>query len=169
NLALGGLQKLFRGHDMVVGIAKNLSAGVDQVADNRSISDDAGIVLGVGGSRGSVPELAQIAVTAHVFNVFLLLEPFGKDDEIDRLAAVVETRDAPENLLMSVKIEIFSADDLQDIADGAVVPKHAAQHAALGFFALRRETVGSFLIRRHGAPTCAKGNGKPCPGKLELS
>ena len=70
------------------------------------------------------------------------------------------------DLLVGVRIEIFLADDLQDVADDAVIPHHAAQDRSLGFLALRRQPVSTGLVGRHGHPEPARA-GEPnqvgCP------
>ena len=52
---------------------------------------------------------------------------------------------------MGVEVEVVrSRDDLHDVADDGVVAQHAAEDAALGFAALRRQAIGSGDIGRHG-------------------
>ena len=46
--------------------------------------------------------------------------------------------DALEDFLMRVGVKIVVTDDLDDVADDAIVAQHAAEHAALGFAVVRR-------------------------------
>ena len=118
---------------------------MDQVANDGLVADDLGVVLGIRGGRRSFPQFAEVAVAADVLDVLVRGQPLGEDDQVDRLTLVVEHTDAIVDLLMGVGVEvdIVLAEDLHHIADDDVVAQHAAQHAALGFAALRREAVGT--------------------------
>ena len=58
---------------------------------------------------------------------------------------------------MGVGVEVFFADDLQDVADDGVVAQHAAQSAALGVTAVRRQTVRGPLVRHPTLPAPHSG------------
>src|SRR5947207_1551507 len=72
-------------------------------------------------------------------------------NQVGRVAPVVEDGDGLVDFLVSVGVEVVFAEDLQDVADDAVVAEHAAQDAAFRLTALRRQTVDPSLVR-HGSP-----------------
>ena len=137
DLAFGRFQQLVGRLGLVVGVAEDLSAGVDQVADDCLVADDAGVVLGVGSGRGGVPELGQVGVAADVLDLLLFAQVLGQGNQIDRVAAVIQGHDGLVNFDVMVEVEILGAEDLDDVADDAVVAQHASHHAALGFSTLR--------------------------------
>ena len=155
---------------LVVGVAEDFVAGVDQVADDRLFADDLGVILDVGRRRGRFPQLGEIGIAADVLDVFLLPQPFGQRDQVDRVGFVVEGEDALVDLLVGVEVEVFGADELDDVVDDDVVAKHAAEEAALGVPAMRR---GAFVGHDGDSGICsqkAKANsarGRSCRGSLE--
>src|SRR5258708_3109853 len=67
------------------------------------------------------------------------------------MALVIELGNGVEYLLMGVGVEVLGADDLEDVADDAIIPQHAPQDAPLRVPVLGRQAVPSSLGRRHGS------------------
>src|SRR5260221_10444570 len=100
NLAFGRFEHLVGWRDVIVSVAEHFVAGVDQAADDGLVADDARVVLGVGGGGSGVPQLGEIGWAADILDVLLGGEPFGDDDQIDGMTAVVKRPNALEDLLV---------------------------------------------------------------------
>ena len=154
DLPLGVAEQFVGRLDLVVGVAEDFVAGVDQVADDRLLADDLGVVLDVGRRRGRVPQLGEVRVAADVLDVLLLPQPFGQRDQVDRVGLVVEGEDALEDFLVGVEVEVFGADELDDVVDDDVVAEHAAEDAALGVAAVRGGAVVGHDMTRTSVSDC---------------
>ncbi len=153
NLALSRFQEFIGRHRLIVGVAKDFVAGMDQIANDGLVANDAGVILGIGGSRRRVPEFGQIGIAADVFEMLLFFEVIRQEDEVNRLALVVELGDAVEDFLVAVGVKRFrTVDDLNNVADNGIVTQHAAQDAAFGIAVLRWKAIGNLTIRSHEPP-----------------
>lgn len=54
-LRFGALDHLVGGHRLLVGVAEDVVAGTDQVADQRFVANDLTVILGVGRGRRGLP------------------------------------------------------------------------------------------------------------------
>ena len=125
----------------------------------RPVADDPGVVFGVGGGGGGVPQLRQISVAADVLDLAALLQLLGQQHHIDGLAAlVVKGDDCLMDFLMGVGVEILGAQQLHDDADNAVLAQHTAEDATFRLPTLRRQTFRPGAFRRHW-PTSLRGAG----------
>ena len=73
-------------HALIEGVFLNLGAGMDQMADDRLLPDDLGVVLGIAQGRGGFPQIDQVGMAADVGDQFLFVEIVGQGDGIGRLA-----------------------------------------------------------------------------------
>src|SRR5262249_43209948 len=104
--ALGRAQELFGRLRLVVGVAKDFGAGVNEVTGDRLIADDPGVILGVRGGRGRIPQLGQVDVAANVLELFELAQSLPQDDHVNGMTVVVDLLDRLEDLLVGVEVEV---------------------------------------------------------------
>src|SRR5262249_9067615 len=86
NPALGGVQELVGGLDQVLSIFLDFGAGVDEVADDGLVANDAGVILGVGGAGGGIPQLGEVDIAASLFQELFFPQIIGQRDGV-RLSA----------------------------------------------------------------------------------
>ena len=72
NLAFGRFEQLVGGHRLIVGVAQNFVARVDQIANDGFVADDVRVVFGVGGRRRGIPQFGQVSVAADVVELLAL-------------------------------------------------------------------------------------------------
>src|SRR4051812_20786968 len=89
NLPLGLAEHLIGWYGLVISITQDVGCGVDQLADETYVADDARIVFGLGGGGGGTPKTAEIGVTADVLDEFLFLEPLRQRHQIGGMALFV--------------------------------------------------------------------------------
>ena len=133
DLVLGRLEQLLGGELVGITVADDLGRAFDQLAVGRFFLDDVGVVLGVGGGGNAFDDLGEDVVTADLLELIALLQLFGEGDGVDRLAGVVEVSNGRVDHLMGIAVEVFGAQEDDDVVEGLVVEQDAAQDAPLGF------------------------------------
>ena len=92
-----------------------------RLRDDRLLADDLGVILRVGGARGGVPQLGEVAVAADVLDELLLLEVVGERDGIDGHAVVdVELGGGLVDLLVGEDVEVVGLEELHHVGDDAL-------------------------------------------------
>ena len=149
DFSFGSFQELFGRHALVVGVTQDFGAGVDQTADKSLVADNLGIIFGVGGGRGGIPQLGQVVIAPHVIDLFLLLQIVGQGDQIDGFALIeVEGMDCLKDFLMVVGVKVVDMENLNDVVDGVIVAQHTAENTALGVAVVRQKAfLGPFFVR----------------------
>ena len=106
DLPLGRFQQLLRGELIGIAVADDLGGAVDQLAADRLLAHDLGIVLGVGRVRDAVDDLAQRLVAADLLELVAPDQLVGQRDGVDPLAQVVQVADRLVDRLVRVPIEV---------------------------------------------------------------
>jgi hypothetical protein len=92
-----------------------LVGALDQLAADRLLADDLGVVLGVGRVRHAAEDLREGLVAADRLELAAAGQLLGQGDRVDRLAQVVEVADRPVDHLMGVAIEVLDLQQRDDL------------------------------------------------------
>ena len=136
-----GVELLFRRLDLVAGRkfgvalgghAGNVAADPDQVAAERQVIDRAGIVGGIGGRRGAVYQVRQIADPAQFRKAHVPGELLGHQDRLGQLTLADVTFDGREQTLVEGLEEMATLQIVADPLEGGVVIEQRAQQRLFG-------------------------------------
>ncbi|KAF0176541.1 MAG: Replicative DNA helicase [Caulobacteraceae bacterium] len=125
--------------------ARDLAADADELAAQREIVDEVGVVARLRGQPGGVlHEHQQVARAADLLQAALALEPLAQGEAVGELAAPDEIgthrKDAPVHGI----VEVVRLEPVADAVEGLVVEQDRAEQRLLGFEVVRRgvERVG---------------------------
>ena len=83
---LGGVEQFLGRLILIERILLHFGASVNEMANDRFLPDDLGIMLDVTDGRGGLPELGQVLVAAHVGDQALFVQIIGQRHRVGRLA-----------------------------------------------------------------------------------
>src|SRR6267378_711513 len=130
-----------------VSATNALGGGGDNGAQNVFVPDDLEVVTDVRGGRHEGEETRYQRRAADCFEQIPIAQHLGERDQIDRLAGVPKIDKDRVDSLVRGNVEVFLVNFLNDFGDR--VPRrdqHRAEHALLGFHAVRRCAVN--ILRR---------------------
>ena len=139
-LLLGRLD-LVLGGELGVALAScrgDLAADADQVAPQGQVIDRPGVVGGVGGRRGAVDQVGQVAHAAQFFETHVAGELLGQQDRFGELALADIAFDGGEQALVERFEEVARLQAVADPLEGGVVVEQRAEQRLLGLHIGRR-------------------------------
>ena len=107
--------------------------GLDEVAQDGFLFDDARVVADVGDARHAVHERGEIGRASGGFQLALAAQLFGEREQVDGLAGRAELDHAVEDAPVVIREKVFAAQGFQRRGQALVIEQNGAQDAALGF------------------------------------
>ena len=129
---LGGVVGLPGGALAAVADFGDAVAGFDDAAADGAVTDDLGVVLGVGGGGDGGDEFAEVDGAADFGEDAEFAEVVADGDLVGGLVAAVHVGDGAEHGFVLGAVEVFGGCDFEDFADGAFGEEHAAEDALFG-------------------------------------
>ncbi len=114
-------QQLLCGVLVGIAVADDLGGAVDQLAADRLLAHDPGVILGVGRVGTAVDDLGQRLVAADLLELVAADQLVGQGDRVDPLAQVVHVADRLVDRLVHVAIEVRDGQDRHDLVQDVVV------------------------------------------------
>jgi hypothetical protein len=106
----------------------DLAADADQVAAQGQVEDRPGVVADIGGGRGAVDQVGQVAQAAQLLEGRVVLELVGQQDRLGQLALADMGLDRLEQLGVERLVEMAALQAVgQPLIGGVVVQQHAQQ------------------------------------------
>ena len=101
------LEELLGREQVRVAVADDLGRALDELAADRFLADDLGVVLGVGRVGHAAGDLQQHLVAANQLELVAEGQLIGQRDGVNGLPLAVQVADRPIDELVSVTIEIL--------------------------------------------------------------
>ncbi|MNU94630.1 hypothetical protein D3C71_846170 [compost metagenome] len=147
------IEGLFRLFDLFVGgrlwvgrLLDHLAADTDEVATQRQVIDDAGVVGGVGRRRGAVDEVGQVAQAAELVEGRVLLEPLHQDGRLGQQALTDVILDRLEQPLMEGLVHMRAAQSVAQPLEHGVVEHQRAQQRLLRLQVVGHGRDGDLIV-----------------------
>ena len=105
------LEELLGGEEVGVAVADDVGRALDELAADRLLADDLGVVLGVGRVGDAVGDLQEHLVAADLLVLIAAGQLVGERHGVDGLAQVVEVADGPVDDLVRVAVEVLDAEE----------------------------------------------------------
>src|SRR4029077_958895 len=131
----------------IAGLLDDVGAGVDQRPQHRFVTNDAGVVLGVGGRGYLLAQLEQIGGAANSVKIAGIFKQLQQELQFDRFAVVVERDDVAVDAGVGVVVEVVGANNERDFVTHFGQEQQAAENGALGLNAARRLAVEKLAHR----------------------
>jgi len=116
----------------LLGRRGDLSADADQVPAQRQVIDGVGVVRGVGGRRGAVDKVGQVADAAQFFERRIAVELLGQQDRFGQLALADIVGDRLEQALVERLVEVLRLQVVAQPFESGVVVEQGAQQRLFG-------------------------------------
>ncbi|MCY1413274.1 hypothetical protein D9M71_287020 [compost metagenome] len=126
----------------VEGAVGDVAADADQLPQRGALADDVRVGLDVRHRRRVLRQLGEIGQAADLRQLAFLVQLLGQGDHVERLVALGELVDRPEDQSVVVAVEVAVGYRIQHPLPGVVVQHQAAQHRLLGFDRMRRNLEG---------------------------
>ncbi len=125
--------------DAAVGGGGDLAADADQVAAQGQVEDRAGVVADIGGGRGAVDQVGQVAQAAQFLEGRIVLELVRQQDGLGQLALADMGLDRLEQPLVEGLVEVAALQAVGQALIGRVVVQQHAQQRLFGLQVVRRD------------------------------
>ena len=125
DLLLGRLEELLGGEEVRVAVADDVGRALDELAADRLLADDLGVILGVGGVRDAVGDLQEHLVAADLLVLIAAGQLVGERHRVDGLAQVVKVADGPVDRSGARRGRSLDAEELGDVVQDLVVQQDA--------------------------------------------
>ena len=125
----------------LVGRARDLCRGVDEVAQLGFLLDDLRVVDDVRGSRHVVGERRNERDAADLLEHFLFAQRLGERHEVDGLVVARELEHRLEDDAVRLAVEIIRAQEFLRLGDGFFFDEHGAEHGLLSLDVLRGDPL----------------------------
>jgi len=130
---LGFVQQLVHGQALVEAAGDDRGGGVDELALDRFVPHDAGVVQGVGRAHDRLGQLGEVHLAAHLIERARLVQPLGHRHQVDGRVLGVAFVKRVENCGVSRVVEILWPKNVhQGVEDGGVV-ENPPQNRLLSF------------------------------------
>ena len=157
DLLLCRLQKLLRGEEVGVTFADDLGGALDQLAADRFLADELGVIPGVGRVGHAIGDLEEHLVAADLLELIAAGQLVGQRHGVHALAGTVQLADCAIDDLVRVPVKIVGSQELGDLMENFVVQQDSAQQPAFGLEVLWRQVVGE------GAAAAPENGALPLP------
>ncbi len=130
---------------VVVGTARALGAGADDLAQNVFVADDLEVVADVCGRRDESEKAGDERRAADQVEQVPITQDLREGDEVDALAGIPKIDEDGVDRLVGGDVEIVLVDLLDHFRDRvAGRDEHGAEHALLGFDAVGEGAVNIY-------------------------
>ena len=134
------------------GLRDHSGADIDQLATQRQVVDEAGVVDDLRAEGGGIQQVGEVAGAADLGQLAVALEVFAQGDAVGDAAVGDLAVQHFEDGLVGGRVKIAWFQDVGDALVGVVVEQDRAQHGHFGLQVVRQHGGGRgvLVVLRHG-------------------